>query len=128
METKNDRAAILGRRRTLQLLGMGIGAATGLVALAGCDKGAPSGGGESKGGAGALDCSATIDEASKATRKTLQYKKVAATPEKKCTACVQYDPGKFGDCGGCKLFTGPVQPEGGCLSFAPKGAEAGTPG
>jgi hypothetical protein len=49
----------------------------------------------------------------------MQYKNPAAIPEKHCSACAQFIPGKYGDCGGCKLFTGPVNPNGGCLSFAP---------
>jgi len=130
MDNKSGQSKVLGRRRTLQVIGLGIGAATGLLALGGCkDKGGAPAGGDTKGGAGggAQDCSATIDEASKAQRKTLQYKKVATVPEKRCSACAQYSEKTFGECGGCKLFTGPVQPEGGCLSFAPKGAEGGVP-
>jgi hypothetical protein len=74
-----------------------------------------------------MDCNATIDDTSRAMRRTTQYKDKAVVPEKHCSACAQYIAGKYGDCGGCKLFTGPVQPNGGCLSFAPIGAEGGAP-
>jgi len=74
-----------------------------------------------------MDCNTEVDEASKTMRKTLQYKKEATDPAKRCSSCAQYDAGKYGECGGCKLFTGPVRPNGGCLSFAPKEAGAGTP-
>jgi hypothetical protein len=136
VENNNGGSKLLGRRRTLQLLGVGLTATTGLLALAACDKkdgaaasggAAPTGTGTGGGsGSATLDCNSTIDEASKTQRRTLQYKKEAADPAKKCNACAQFTEKKYGDCGGCKLFTGPVQPNGGCLSFAPKGAaEAG---
>jgi hypothetical protein len=117
----SDDSKVLGRRRTLQLLGMGL-TAGGLLGL-GCkqNSGTPSGGTESQGST-AADCYATIDDTSKGLRRTLQYKDKSDTPDKKCSSCAQYDAGKFGDCGGCKLFTGPVNPNGACLSFAPKGA------
>lgn len=109
---------MLGRRRTLQLLGVGSLTATGLLGLAACKKeegGAPSGGGAATGGG----CNTAPDEQSKTMRKTLQYKDVGDAA-KQCKACAQYNDKAFGDCGGCKLFTGPVKPEGSCLSFAPK--------
>lgn len=106
----------LGRRRTLQLIGVsGLAAATGLLGLA-CKKeegGAP-GGGTAGGG-----CNTAVDEQSKTMRKTLQYKEVGDAA-KQCKACAQYNDKAFAECGGCKLFTGPVKPEGSCLSFAPK--------
>ncbi len=126
MENRNGESNLVGRRRTLQLLGVGLGAG-GLLALTGCPK---SGGGsstDSKGNAPQQDCNATIDDASKNLRKVLQYTDKAVAPEKNCAACAQFEAGKYGDCGGCKLFTGPVNPKGGCLSFAPKVAEGGAP-
>ena len=122
---KDDK--VIGRRRTLQMFGVGLGAATGFLALAACkDKPADPGAGSS-GAAAAAGCDTPPDDKSKQMRKTLQYKKEAADPNKKCQSCAQYDPGKFAECGACKLFGGPVQPNGGCLSWAPKGAEAGAP-
>ena len=35
-----------------------------------------------------------------------------------CANCAQYVEGQYGDCGGCNLFSGPVQPQGHCLSWA----------
>jgi hypothetical protein len=140
VENNNGGSKLIGRRRTLQLLSVGL-TATGLFGLEACGKdggggAAPAGekkdpaaGGDKPAATGALDCNSTIDDTSKNLRKTLQYKKEAAVPAKKCIACAQFLAGAFGDCGGCKLFSGPVQPNGGCLSFAPKGAaEGGAPG
>lgn len=62
---------------------------------------------------------APIDDASKSLRRALQYKEKADAPEKACKGCVQFEAGKYAECGGCKLFTGAVSPEGSCLSFAP---------
>jgi hypothetical protein len=130
VENNNGGSKLLGRRRTLQLLGVGL-TATGLFGLEACSKGGSGGPtGDTKPGdpkAGTLDCNSTIDEASKTLRGALQYKKEAADPAKKCNACAQYDEKKYGDCGGCKLFTGPVQPNGSCLSFAAKEAGAAKP-
>ena len=127
MENKNGGSKLVGRRRVLQLVGVGVGVGFGagsLLGLEGCKDKAAEGGatGTSAGGGGALDCKSPIDETSKGLRKTLQYKVKADVPEKNCKACAQYEPGKYGDCGGCKLMTGPVRPEGSCLSFAPIGA------
>jgi hypothetical protein len=132
---KNTKAEseVVGRRRTLQLLGLGL-AAGGLFVLDACSK--PSGGGGGAGGSasgtpgttGATpgDCTASIDDNSKNQRRLLQYRSPAADPAKHCSACAQYVDGQYGDCGGgCKLIPGPVKPTAGCLSFAPKGADAG---
>jgi len=124
VEHDSGESGLLGRRRTLQLFGVGLGV-TGVLALEACSK---SGGGnnvtpvDNGGGGSANDCNAAIDDASKTMRKTLQYADKAAVPEKHCSACAQFTAGAYGDCGSCKLFTGPVNPNGGCLSFAPKSA------
>lgn len=125
MENNNGGSKMLGRRRTLQLLGVGGLTATGLLGLAACDKkdGGGAGGGAgtaSTGATGANSCNSAIDDTSKTMRKTLQYVEKATDDKKQCKACAQYNEKAYGDCGGCKLFTGPVKPEGGCLSFAPK--------
>jgi hypothetical protein len=125
----------LGRRRALEILGIGL-AAGGLVATGvGCgkkDTPADNGGGGGAGGGtatgGGADCSQDIDEGSKTLRRTLQYKPKAVVPEKHCSACAQFIPTKYPGCGGgCKLIPGPVKPEGGCLSFAPIGSDAAPP-
>lgn len=72
--------------------------------------------------AGDLSCKdkAPIDDTSKGLRRALQYKEKSAEAGKNCKGCAQFEAGKYGDCGACKLFTGAVNPEGHCLSFAPK--------
>lgn len=102
---------------------MGGLSAVGLMSL-GCGDDKKAGGdkkasGDKKAaGADAKSCDATFDAKSKQMRKTLQYKDKAGDAAKACEKCAQYEKGKFGDCGGCKLFAGPVQPAGTCLSFA----------
>jgi hypothetical protein len=115
VDNKKD-SQLLGRRRTLQLLGATGLAATGLLALGACKK--DEGGAGGTGGTGG-GCNTPTDETSKTMRKTLQYKDNTDNPAKRCDGCAQYTVKTFGDCGGCKLFTGPVKPEGVCLSFAP---------
>jgi hypothetical protein len=132
---KNDTdSKLLGRRRTLQMFGMGLAAGGLVVAGIGCSKETPApsadngaaGGNTASGGGG--DCMQDIDEGSKTLRRTLQYKSKAVVPEKHCSACAQFIPNKYGACGGgCKLIPGPVKPEGGCLSFAPIGSDAAPP-
>jgi hypothetical protein len=124
----NGKSNVMGRRHALVVLGAGLGTAGGLATLAGCNKG----GGSSSGGQGAQgpapapvaqgpSCpdQGDIDESAANIRKMLKYKDKYDTPEKKCSLCAQYIPGKYGSCGGCKMFAGGVQPDGVCLSFAP---------
>jgi len=119
---ENGNSQRIGRRRTLTLLG--LSAIGGALAVA-CKK--DEGGAASSSGAGGNKpagggCATPPDEASKTMRKTLQYKAATDNPAKKCSGCAQYTAGTYGDCGGCKLFSGPVQPNGVCLSYAPLGA------
>ncbi len=119
----NNKSKMLGRRRTLQLLGVGgLAATTGLLAAA-CkkDEGAAGTGGSAATGGG---CATPLEEQSKTMRKTLQYKDQTDNPAKRCDNCAQYNAKAFGDCGGCKLFQGPVKPEGVCLSWAPAAGAA----
>lgn len=108
------------------MLGAGLGAASGLsiFGLGACNKSDSSGGSAASGPAKAASCAdkGEIDEAAANLRKVLQYKEKTDNPEKKCNSCAQYEAGKYGDCGGCKLFGGGVHPDGHCLSFAPKTA------
>jgi hypothetical protein len=114
----------LGRRQAMQLLGLGLGAAGLLVAkpeiaFAGPPAKAPAKPATPAAPAAPLTCNdkAPIDDTSKAIRTALQYKEKFDVPEKKCSGCLQFEAKKFGDCGGCKLFTGAVSPDGVCLSF-----------
>jgi hypothetical protein len=138
LENKNGSDKQVGRRRVLQLVGVGLGVGLGagsLLGLEGCkDKGSEgassSGGGTGTGTApatGGKDCKSPLDDTSKGLRRTLQYKAKADDPAKQCSGCAQFQPGAYADCGGCKLITGPVRAEGGCLSFAPIGGEGGAP-
>ncbi len=121
MEHESLGSGSLGRRRALQLLGAGLTATAGLVVLEGCNKPVPSG------GPGGTECEAKIDDASRKLRQTLQYYDKAVDPAKHCSICAQFEAGKFADCGGgCKVIPGPVNPNGGCLSFAPLGGDAGS--
>jgi hypothetical protein len=113
MSTTND--SKLGRRATLRVLAASGLAATGLLSLAGC--GGEEGGGGS-GGGGATGCNTPVDAQSQQLRTTLQYRAVSQEQGKNCSNCAQYTAGTFGDCGGCNVFTGPVQPNGHCLSWA----------
>lgn len=121
MDKSHEGAGRIGRRRMLQVLGAGIGAASGLTIL-GCGK---SGGGAAP--AGACMDKVAVDETARTLRTNLKYKEKSDTPDKKCSLCAQYEAGKFGECGGCKLFAGGVNPEGSCLSFAPKPGAPGAP-
>jgi len=80
-------------------------------------------------GGGELNCNdpADYDAQSAQMRKTLQYVEKTEKEGKYCSNCMQYlekssnGKGPSG-CGGCKLFAGPVNPKGYCLSYAPKQA------
>lgn len=126
MDTNDNDAPSVGRRRTLQLLAASL-TATGLGLLTGCKDGSSGGaGGAAPPPASPASCSDQIDDASRQLRKSLQYKVKSDNPDKVCSKCAQFTPEKFGDCGGaCKLITGPVKPAGGCLSFAPIGSGSG---
>jgi hypothetical protein len=119
------------RRRALQVIGTSFTAAGGLLVLSGCNKsgsqGASSGassGAAAAGAGGSCQDKIEVDETAANLRRTLQYKEKSDTPEKKCSSCAQFEPERYAGtgCGGCKLFAGAVNPEGICLSFAPKGA------
>ena len=125
---------MVSRRRALRVIGM----TTGGLVLAGCAQEGKSGVPEKKAApkpaekaaasapaaaAAADDCSATVDDASKKLRATLQYVEKSPNAEKMCSNCLQYvAPAAGKKCGGCKLFTGPVQANAYCLSWAAKAA------
>jgi hypothetical protein len=140
---------LLPRRQAMQVLGVGL--ASGLL-LSGCKeeakaptpapappapvaappapaaveaKPADTRPAEAAAEPGGLDCKdkAPIDDTSTAMRKALQYKDKSDVPGRSCQACAQFEGKKFGDCGGCKLFTGAVNPGGNCLSFTPIAAK-----
>lgn len=133
MERNKDKANSIGRRRALQVIGVGLGAAGGLF-VAGCNKsdsgttsGGTGGSAPAPAAGGSCQDKIQVDDAAATLRKTLQYKEKTDNPEKKCSICAQFEAGKYGNCGGCKLFAGAVNPEGACLSFAPKVAPGAAP-
>jgi hypothetical protein len=109
-----DEQVNVGRRQALQLFGAGL---TGLVLLGATRASAET---------AELRCKerVALDEAAVSLRRALQYKEKAPTAEKHCAICAQFEEGKYGDCGGCKVLVGAVNPNGVCLSFAPKTAPA----
>ena len=117
LANNNAGTNLMVRRRALQVLGVSFTAAGGL--LLGCNKGGGSGG-----AAGSCQDKVEVDESAATLRRTLQYKEKADNPDKKCSVCAQFEVQRYAGtgCGGCKLFAGAVNPEGGCLSFAPKPA------
>jgi len=107
----DDETLRFNRRRALQILGAGLGAASGVLALASTDAHAQ---------AAATSCKNKIpvDAAAVQMRRNLQYNEKSNQPGKKCGNCAQFEAGKYKECGGCKLFAGAVNPEGSCLSWA----------
>jgi hypothetical protein len=150
---KKDASNVMGRRQALQVVGLGLTTAGSLLGLQGCkkDEMAPAmkpadpppaamappppaamAAPEAAPAAAAappadLNCKekAPIDDNAKDLRRALQYKEKSAEAGKNCLGCAQYQPGKYGDCGGCNLFGGAVNPGGHCLSYAPKAAKPG---
>ena len=112
MNGHDDETPRFDRRRVLQIFGAGLGAAGGILVLAGSEARAQAG----------LNCNkkVAIDPAAQQIRRTLQYAEKSNTPGKRCDNCSQYEAGKFSECGGCKLFAGGVNPAGYCLSWAAK--------
>ena len=130
------------RRRALHVIGM----TTGGLVLIGCQQGekgvpkkkemkeaaaaakkAPAAAASAPAAAAAAagddGCGGAIDDKSKNLRSTLQYVEKSTTEGKNCSNCLQYKaPAAGKKCGGCNLFSGPVQPNGYCLSWAAKPA------
>lgn len=115
MNGHDDENHRFDRRRALQIFGAGLGAATGVLALTGSAARAEAG----------LNCKnkVTVDPAATQVRRTLQYIEKSNVPGKRCDNCAQFEAGKYKECGGCKLFSGAVNPAGYCLSWAVKAAK-----
>ena len=128
----------IDRRRALQLIGgLALG---GLAFVAACKKNSdedaapastskPAAGGGTGASGGGQSCqnAAPIDDASKQMRRTLAYVEKSNRAGANCAGCSQFIAGQYGACGGCKLFTGAVNPQGVCLSYAPLNAPAPSP-
>jgi hypothetical protein len=106
----DDETLRFNRRRALQILGAGLGAASGVLALASTDAHAQA--------APSCKNKIPVDAAATQMRRNLQYVEKSNQPGKKCSTCAQFEAGKYKECGGCKLFAGAVNPEGVCLSWA----------
>lgn len=103
----------VGRRFALRVIGVGgLGASLSLAACGGeesDDEGSQESG---------PSCSSPIDAQSQQLRTNLQYVDQSTIEGRTCANCAQYTADTFGDCGGCNVFSGPVQPNGYCLSWA----------
>lgn len=110
MNGHDDETLRFDRRRALRILGAGLGAASGVLALATTD---------AEAAAPALNCKSKVpvDPAAAAVRRNLQYAEKSNQPGKRCDNCGQWEAGKYKECGGCKLFAGAVNPAGYCLSW-----------
>jgi len=109
----------MSRRRSLRVIGAG-GLSLGLLGVAGCG-GEEEGGGGSGGGGGGEGCATPVDAQSTQMRSTLQYVEQSQVEGKNCENCAQYVADQYGECGGCNVITGPVRPQGYCLSWAALG-------
>jgi hypothetical protein len=118
-----DEGIRLNRRQALRVFGVGVTAVGGIFALAGCRKApGPAAAPAPTPAAGLCQSKVAVDEAARQMQRMVQYKEKSDQPGKACSNCSQFIPGKYGDCGGCKLFDGGVSPGGVCLSYAPVGA------
>lgn len=90
--------------------------AAGSSFLAACNK--DKGGGDAAAPA-ALSCNDTskLDDAAKGMRTTLGYVDKSVQAGKNCGNCKLYKAAMPGQCGGCTLLQGPINPEGYCNSW-----------
>ena len=112
MNGHDDETLRFNRRRALQILGAGVGAATRrprVDRLGGPRRGRPELQEQGPGGPGG-----DADAPHAPVHREVEQ------PGKKCSNCAQFEAGKYKECGGCKLFAGAVNPEGYCLSWAVK--------
>ncbi|HJL15022.1 MAG TPA: high-potential iron-sulfur protein [Sandaracinaceae bacterium LLY-WYZ-13_1] len=105
------------RRRALRVIGVG-GLSAGLVSFTGCGGEEEAGGASGEEQAAGTGCDAPIDAQSQQLRSNLQYRDESQVEGRRCSNCAQYLPDEYGRCGGCNVFSGPVQPGGHCLSWA----------
>lgn len=102
---------LLDRRTFLTRAALLGGVAAGASLLAACGK-----------GGGSLVCTdtASLKPEDLATRTSFNYVDAAADPTKVCSSCTLYLPAAEGACGGCSVVKGPINPNGGCISWAKK--------
>ena len=102
---------LLDRRTFLTRAALLGGVAAGASLLAACGK-----------GGGSLVCTdtASLKPEDLATRTSLNYVDASTDPTKLCSGCTLYLPAAEGACGGCSVVKGPINPNGGCISWAKK--------
>ncbi|MFT5993521.1 MAG: hypothetical protein ACJA1R_003081 [Flavobacteriales bacterium] len=102
------RRSFLERAAVLSAAGAGAG-----LILAGCNSG---------GGGGALSCTDTagLAEADAATRTAMAYVDASANAAQNCLNCQLYVPAAEGECGGCTVVKGNINPAGWCTVWAAK--------
>lgn len=70
---------------------------------------------------GNCDDFSKLTEADYEVRKRLGYEKVSPSEETQCRYCNLWLPPRATEtCGGCTLFTGPIEPAGTCTYWAPR--------
>ena len=72
----------------------------------------------------ALTCTNTsgLPAADLATRTTMNYVDRSADPNKACSRCQLFQAAAPGQCGGCTLVKGPINPAGSCTAFVARPA------
>lgn len=72
----------------------------------------------------ALSCDNTsgLSAADSATRTNLRYVDRSTDAVKKCSRCQLFQAAAPGQCGGCTLVKGPINPEGSCTAFVARPA------
>ena len=102
-------------------LALGAGGAGGGVLLSACGRGGDGGDGESGGesGGGGVTCDTSgLTQEEKKQRQRFQYVAQTEKPNERCNNCQFWRPDQVeGECGGCQLFPGPVNPKGWCNSW-----------
>ena len=102
----------INRRSFIRLCSAGVAASPLLAVFSACKKEGP-------------DCSdlSAVKPDQLATRNALKYVASSTVTGKQCANCAQYQaPTAANSCGGCKLFPGPVTPQGYCLGWVRKAA------
>jgi hypothetical protein len=102
---------LLDRRSFLTRAALLGGVAAGASLLAACGKG---------GGAPVCTDTASLKPDELATRTSLNYVDASTDPTKLCSGCTLFVAGAEGACGSCQVVKGPINPNGGCISWAKK--------
>jgi hypothetical protein len=111
------------RRRFLRRLAFASGAGTLLAGCGGGNAGgsaSPDSAGTAAAGGGNNQCVPPSELSQEAKQGRQRYSYVAQTPEqgKQCENCQFWVPAEGGaTCGGCRLFAGPVHPQGYCTAY-----------